>query len=274
MIESDKEIQRLERQIKAFEDILEFCISNRMRNHDGPHINLALIILGNDIKEIAKSVLCLFKNNLLVGIDSLNRIALEKLMYLKLVYNNELKSKAFYLKIQLKRIELINNLIFDEEFLKSYMKLSNSSLDQVKKLISMDNVEFQDMKQKMFDAYKEIYEYDINDDWVFKHTWYNFDGKTKDLFTLAQKVQLKDDYRIYYELFSQEVHSKSLGHQYKIVQKKDSTYLEILDVITNTNKAYMIMYLGLYIDEVIVMFFERYRIPKKMSDTYYEAINL
>lgn len=271
--EEERQIVRLNRLIEYYDFIFNYCNEKKIKPYSDVYRNVVLFILSNDINEIAKSILRLYEGNSRIGIDSLNRMAFEKYIFVLLTKNSETKSKAYIHKLKIRNYEHVSNLLYDEEYANSFSKLSGLEINMVKKELLKKYPNFDADKVKLFNEYCSCYNYEINENHVFNHKWYNFSKKANSIKKLAEEVGLFDEFRILYDINSSEVHSLVLNEYYKFINEDDKSYIAVLNQDINSNDISGIVFISTKIYHIILIFFDVYKVPKKIRMEFNKKIS-
>jgi hypothetical protein len=270
--EEQRQITRLRICIDFYDDLIDFCIEHRMKHSTRTYNNIMIFVLSNDIKEIGKSILALYESNSRIGIDALNRIAFEKYLYFLYIGNSENRAKACYLKLQMRQYELMTNLLYDNAYKSSFSKLIGKNIDTVTKELIDKYPDFDENKNRIIEEYRSCFDYIISDENIFRHRWYNFNGKIKSIKKLAEEVKVLDEYTVQYDINSSEVHSSNLKNYYKFFKKDDQSYFAALNDEAIIREVEGVIFISLKLFECISILFEVFRIPKKTRQRLNELI--
>ena len=268
-LNEQRSIKRLSQMIDYYDYIIECAIKRRFKSYSNQYINLSFLILSNDIREIAKSILILYQNESRIGIDSLNRVAFEKFLFLLVVIKSNGKAKAFYLKQHIRQYEHLEKLLHDKTYISSFLKLTGKDAKSTRSFLKDKYPNFKTSIVELFELYYECYDYVIEDTQKFRHKWYNFNGETNSISKLAYELGLSEEYNVIYDLQSSEVHSLSLSKYYKRLEENGKAYFGILKEKDIEYELSGILFITAKLFDVLKILFELYSIPKREKDTFY-----
>ncbi|MDE8127539.1 DUF5677 domain-containing protein [Erysipelothrix rhusiopathiae] len=260
-MEKLKDLKRLEQLSSLYTDLRDYCIEKKVSRPQASIQDISLILLSNDINEISKSVIALYKGNAFLGIPTLVRVAYEKYYYFQHVMKSTTNSKAFYYNLQLKNSLLLKKLTSPNKYSESVAKIQGYTVDE----INRNYVEqFGNFDEKIFveleNEYRNCFKYEIKN--LYTHKWYSSDKSINNLKDLANSLGLESEYAVQYERLSGEVHSYVMSQNYAYYNVEDKLFLGIYQdgVTTQNNDHLVFMYVKVY--KVILDLYKHYKAPK------------
>lgn len=234
--------------------IVEKSYKDKERAFDLP----AAITLGlfEDMCNKVRSMITLIDNNRDASIDSTARSILENYFYLKLILSdqNEIYCRSYFLAKKYKELILYNSI--KDKSLKgaNIRKLIGITLEE----IQHDTKKLGD-PEKYFEKLKKDYQ-DVLKLRRVNTTWYNLDGKTKNIEQLCKKINKEVEYEVFYRILSQEVHSLDVLKRWEF--EKDQVSL-----ITNyQNKDMVVNSVGVFLLEIIRDIYDFYGLKKDLNN--------
>lgn len=260
----EKELERLERLSLFYVELIDYCLKNKVRKPQASIRDLSIMMLSNDINEIAKSVITLYKSEAVLGINSLVRIAYEKYYYFKHVLSNRNHALAFYYHIQLKNNFRLQELAEPTNYSKGVAKLANLDLDKLnqkytKELEKIDKKNFKDLEYE----YRSLFNYEIKN--LKKHNWYSFSKSINNVKDLAESLGLEYDYYVQYSNLSGEVHSYVRSQNYEIQVEADKACFAIYSDVDNTKNKEQLVFMYLKLNDTILNLIDYYKVPNKFK---------
>lgn len=267
-----EELERLERLSLFYVELRDYCLKNGVSKPQASIRDLSIIMLSNDINEIAKSVIALYKSEVFFGINSLVRIAYEKYYYFKHVLRNRNHALAFYYHIQLKNNYRLQELAEPTNYSKGVAKLANLDLDKLnqeytKELEKIDKKNIEDLEQE----YKSLFNYEIKN--LKKHNWYSSSNKINNVKDLAESLGLEYEYYVQYSNLSGEVHSYVKSQNYEILVEADQAFFAIYSDVDNTKKRDQLVFMYVKLNETIVNLIDYYKVPNKFKKEHTRIFN-
>lgn len=232
---------------ELFTELCIYCNTKRMSKPESTEQEKVMIILVNDINEIAKSFISLYSDSREIGYQSFIRIAYEKYIYLLHILENIKNAKAYFYYLFIHQIIYYNKFIEGTDYNEALSRLTNEEDEDIKNEIlrSFSESRKEIIDFGIIDKYKECFDFEVEGESNFfrKHEWYNSDNKTGNFKELAKKLNKLDEYMIIYEITSSEIHSKGLGGRYKIEIVNSKTELIFHnDTSKLDNDSIVIMY--------------------------------
>lgn len=226
----DRQFRRLTLLTKNYTEVRDYYMEKCVNRPTATPQEISLIILSNEINELAISLLTLYKNKATIGMDSLNRIILEKRIYIAQILKSSDSARAFLYKKQLLQFEMKKDIFENEEFQNGFSKMLKKPLKDIQKGFEekfklLNESTFQELHSN----YKTCFNYEIIEGHLFQHKWYNFNKKTNTIKKLAKQNNLIDEYITLYHMFSFEIHSINLNSMYSVGKFKNRTQFGIND---------------------------------------------
>lgn len=267
-MENNRNYERLTKIIDFSSKISDYCTKNRMPKTGVKNRDLALILLFNDIIELAKSIDTLYKNNKSIGLYSLLRIAFEKYLFLIHVSKKSNNADAFINSIRMKNYEYYYKIQNNDEFCSMLSKSLGCSCADLRKNAydKWSNIYNDENVRNLIDTYRSCFDWEISSKTteLFKVDWYNFDGKTNDLWKLAKKLDKLDKYITFYKFPSSEVHSSTLGSRYVIEKIEGKLIFGIINDDSISNEEILPFATTVLLDSIQIIS-QIYNIPKSFN---------